>query len=127
MKKLDVKLNMSTAFHPQTDGQSEILNQILEQYLRTFCNYHQDDWLELLPFAEFSYNFDKCIYEDDSILCQLWATLSLGLAIRYPGEMCGWQRVCESFGENQGGAANNSVRCTRVYAKALRWEEGASA
>ena len=56
MKKLDVKLNMSTAFHPQTDGQSEILNQILEQYLRTFCNYHQDDWLELLPFAEFSYN-----------------------------------------------------------------------
>ena len=56
MKKLDVKLNMSTAFHPQTDGQSEILNQILEQYLRTFCNYHQDDWLELLPFAKFSYN-----------------------------------------------------------------------
>ena len=56
MKKLDVKLNMSTAFHSQTDGQSEILNQILEQYLWTFCNYHQDDWLELLPFAEFSYN-----------------------------------------------------------------------
>ena len=56
MKKLDVKLNMSTAFHPQTDGQSEILNQILEQYLRIFCNYHQDDWVELLPFAEFSYN-----------------------------------------------------------------------
>ena len=56
MKKLDVKLNMSTAFHPQTDGQSEILNQILEQYLRIFCMYHQDDWVDLLPFAEFSYN-----------------------------------------------------------------------
>ncbi len=53
---MDVKLNMLTAFHPQTNSQSEILNQILEQYLRTFCNYHQDDWLELLPFAEFSYN-----------------------------------------------------------------------
>ena len=56
MKKLDVKLNMSTAFHPQTDSQSEILNQILEQYLRIFCMYHQDDWVDLLPFAEFSYN-----------------------------------------------------------------------
>ena len=56
MKKLNMKLNMSTAFHPQTDGQSEILNQILEQYLQTFCNYHQDNWLELLPFTEFSYN-----------------------------------------------------------------------
>src|SRR5947207_11098235 len=56
MKKLDLKLNMSMAFYPQTDGQSEILNQILKQYLRTFCNYHQDDWLELLLFAEFSYN-----------------------------------------------------------------------
>jgi hypothetical protein len=56
MRKLDVKLNMSTAFHPQTDGQSEILNQILEQYLRIFCSYHQDNWVELLPFAEFSYN-----------------------------------------------------------------------
>jgi len=56
MAKLDVKLNMSTAFHPQTDGQSEILNQILEQFLRIFCSYHQDNWVELLPFAEFSYN-----------------------------------------------------------------------
>src|SRR5437762_1515114 len=56
MKKLNVHLNMSTAFHPQTDGQSEALNQVLEQYLRIFCTYHQDDWVELLPFAEFSYN-----------------------------------------------------------------------
>ena len=56
MKKLDVHLNMSMAFHPQTDGQSEALNQVLEQYLQIFCTYHQDDWVELLPFAEFSYN-----------------------------------------------------------------------
>ena len=56
MKKLDVHLNMSIAFHSQTDGQSEVLNQVLKQYLRIFCTYHQDDWIELLPFAEFSYN-----------------------------------------------------------------------
>jgi len=53
---LDVKPNMSTAFHPQTDGQTERVNQVLEQYLRAFCNYQQDDWQELLPLAEFAYN-----------------------------------------------------------------------
>ena len=56
MKKLDIHLNILTAFHPQTDGQSEALNQVLEQYLRIFCTYYQDDWVKLLLFAEFLYN-----------------------------------------------------------------------
>ena len=47
---------MSTAFHPQTDGQTERVNQTLEQYLRIFCNYQQDNWQQLLPLAEFAYN-----------------------------------------------------------------------
>jgi hypothetical protein len=53
---IDVKSNMSTAFHPQTDGQTERVNQVLEQYLRIFCNYQQDNWQELLPLAELAYN-----------------------------------------------------------------------
>jgi len=53
---LDVKPNLSTAFHPQTDGQTERVNQVLEQYLRAFCNYQQDNWQVLLPRAEFAYN-----------------------------------------------------------------------
>ena len=55
-KYLGIRRNLSTAFHPQTDGQTERVNAILEQYLRTYCNYQQDDWMELLPFAQFSYN-----------------------------------------------------------------------
>lgn len=47
---------MSTAHHPQTDGQSERTNQTLEQYLRSFSNYQQDNWSQLLPMAEFAYN-----------------------------------------------------------------------
>src|SRR5213078_2283608 len=46
----------STAFHPQTDGQTERTNQTAEQYLRIYCNYQQDNWYDLLPLAEFSYN-----------------------------------------------------------------------
>ena len=51
-----IKHNKSTAYHPQSDGQTERVNQVLEQYLRIFCDYQQDDWNELLPLAEFSYN-----------------------------------------------------------------------
>lgn len=53
---LKIKRRLSTAFHPQTDGQTERQNQILEQYLRCFCTYHQDDWYELLHRAQFCYN-----------------------------------------------------------------------
>jgi Transcriptional accessory protein len=53
---LGIKLATSTAYHPQTDGQTEHVNQELEQYLRLFANERQDDWDELLPLAEFSYN-----------------------------------------------------------------------
>src|SRR5262249_821029 len=53
---LAVKPNMSTAFHPQSDGQTERVNQVLGQYLSVFCEYQQDNWQELLPRAEFAYN-----------------------------------------------------------------------
>ena len=56
MRALGVDLSLSTAYHPRTDGQTEIVNQLLEQYLRCFTNYLQDDWIELLHFAEFAYN-----------------------------------------------------------------------
>jgi len=51
-----IRPRMSTAFHPQTDGQTERLNQTIEAYLRTFVSREQDDWVRLLPMAEFAYN-----------------------------------------------------------------------
>ena len=53
---LSINHRLSTAFHPQTDGQTERKNQTMEQYLRAFCNYELDNWVELLPLAEFAYN-----------------------------------------------------------------------
>ena len=55
-KILKVKIKLSSAYHPQTDGQTERINQVLEQYLRCTINYHQDNWAELLSLAEFAYN-----------------------------------------------------------------------
>ena len=56
MKKLDVNIRKSTAFRLQTDVQTERINQTLEHYLRQYCNYEQNDWYEMLPLAEYSYN-----------------------------------------------------------------------
>jgi len=54
--KLGMERRLSTAFHPQTDGQTERTNSILEQYLRAYINYQQDDWCGYLPLAEFASN-----------------------------------------------------------------------
>jgi transposase InsO family protein len=53
---LRINHRLSTAFYPQTDGQTERQNQTMDQYLRALCNYEQDNWVELLPLAEFAYN-----------------------------------------------------------------------
>jgi hypothetical protein len=55
-QNLGIKSSMSTAYHPQTDGQTERVNQSLENYLRIFCNHRQNDWEYFLPTAEFAYN-----------------------------------------------------------------------
>lgn len=47
---------LSTAFHPETDGQTEISNASMEQYLRAYTSYQQDDWVKWLGLAEFAAN-----------------------------------------------------------------------
>jgi len=53
---LGIKSKLLMAFHPQTDGQTERVNQELEQYLRMFINHRQEQWPEWLGTAEFAYN-----------------------------------------------------------------------
>ena len=54
-----IRANCSSAFHPQTDGQTERMNLVLEQYLRIYADYQQTDKASLLPLAKFSYNNSK--------------------------------------------------------------------
>ncbi|KAJ1041107.1 hypothetical protein NDA10_000258 [Ustilago hordei] len=55
-EQMGAKHSLSTAYHPQTDGQTERVNQVIEQYLRMYCNYEQNDWANLLDTAAFVYN-----------------------------------------------------------------------
>jgi len=55
-RMLEIETRLSTAFHPQTDGQTERINQELKQYLRFFVEHRQKDWPEWLASAEFAVN-----------------------------------------------------------------------
>ena len=49
---IGVKLKLSTAYHKQTDGQTEIMNRYIDQRLRPFVNHYQDNWSELIPLMD---------------------------------------------------------------------------
>jgi hypothetical protein len=55
-ENMDTKLNFSLAYHPQTDGQTERSNQVLEDMLRACALQHGSSWNKSLPYTEFSYN-----------------------------------------------------------------------
>jgi len=53
---LDIWLYITSGYHSKGDRQTEHMNQTLKQYLCVYCNYQQDNWSELLPLVEFTYN-----------------------------------------------------------------------
>lgn len=55
-ERLSIALKRSSSFHPESDGQTERINAMVEQYLRAFMNFHQNDWPDWLPLAEFALN-----------------------------------------------------------------------
>ncbi len=64
--QLGIQLKLSMVFHPQTDGQTECVNQCIEQYLCNFCSYQQDDWVDWIRLAEFQYN--NLIHESTHVI-----------------------------------------------------------
>jgi hypothetical protein len=54
--QLNIKQNISTVYHPQTDGQSEWANARVEQYLCIYGNTEQDNWVNLLPMVQYVHN-----------------------------------------------------------------------
>ena len=56
MKLCGIRTNISTSYHPQTDGVSEIMNRMVENFLRFYCSLRKNDWDRILPAAAFAYN-----------------------------------------------------------------------
>ncbi|MBW0505753.1 hypothetical protein O181_045468 [Austropuccinia psidii MF-1] len=55
-QNLKIARDLSTSFHPETDGKTERVNQILEKYIWMYVSYHQDYWYTWLPLSEFAHN-----------------------------------------------------------------------
>jgi transposase InsO family protein len=56
MQLMGIESALSTAFHPQTDGSTERINQEIEAYLSIFCTLNPEQWKQFLPMAEFTHN-----------------------------------------------------------------------
>ncbi|KAL0308934.1 UNVERIFIED_CONTAM: Transposon Ty3-G Gag-Pol polyprotein [Sesamum radiatum] len=63
---MGTELKFSTANHPQTDGQTERVNALVEEYLRHYESASQQNWVDLLDVAQFSYNLHKSSTTDMS-------------------------------------------------------------
>jgi hypothetical protein len=53
---MDAKLKRSTTFHPQTDGQTKVVNRIVVLLLRDYCSKHPKLWDEQIPYVQHAYN-----------------------------------------------------------------------
>jgi hypothetical protein len=129
---LGIKPHFSTAYHPQTDGQTEQVNQNIEQYLRLYATQRQDNWAELLPLAEFTYNNSK---HSSSEVTQFYANYAYnpamnGLAVS--GIKGASEEMAAKIKEVQEELKSTLVRASerhkRYYDKATRklpqWEVG---
>src|ERR1700733_14155799 len=108
---MDTRLKKSTAFHPQTDGQTEVVNKTMIQLLRGYCSKHPKLWDEHLCYVQHAYN--KALLHRDLLLRLvlvsyqglLWI-LSL-VEIPWLMDTVMWTR--------QLGSLNRSKRSTRQY------------
>jgi len=85
---LEIVTKLSTVFYPQTDGQTEQMNQELEQYLRFFVNHRQKDWPEWLASAEFVVNNKvHTVMKVSPFMANYERELRIGRDIRKRGEV----------------------------------------
>ncbi|MCO5563185.1 hypothetical protein L7F22_016822 [Adiantum nelumboides] len=55
-QSLETQLNLNTAYHPETDGQTERVNKVIEDMLRAYCNQQPQKWIKFLHLVKFAYN-----------------------------------------------------------------------
>jgi len=125
-KMLGIKTKLSTAFHPQTNGQTEKMNQELEQYLRMFIDHCQEQWPEWLGTAEFAYNNKAHSGTNMSPFeANNGRSPRMGFELRKKGRFEGAERFAKRMEEVQGkakAALTKAQEEMRWYANRKRGE-----
>ena len=85
MRFQGVQLAMSSSYHPQTDGQIEVVNRSLKQYLRTFTSDRPIEWVECLPLCEYWFNTNYHISTKCTPFEALYGVPSPKLLVYIPG------------------------------------------
>ncbi|KAB2836622.1 MAG: DDE-type integrase/transposase/recombinase [Caedimonadaceae bacterium] len=99
-QRLGTKISLTTAYHPQADGQTERTNRTLEDFLRHFVNSYHTDWDEQLPLAQFSYNNSVSVstgYTPFQIVHGVSPTTPIDLFERKPDEQLPEVVVTEAY------------------------------
>ncbi|GJJ75415.1 hypothetical protein EMPS_07773 [Entomortierella parvispora] len=111
-KLLDVKLALSSAYHLQTDGQTEVMNKTLKTMLRAFVDNKQSNWDQLLPSLEFAYSNYQRFHWLLSVLPRHWSTPSSPNSASQCAEQASPHR--RQFSHGAGHNAHPCPRCTPV-------------
>jgi len=123
---LGIKTKLSTAFYPQTDGQTERMNQELEQYLRMFIDHRQEQWPEWLGTAEFAYNNKAHSGTKVSLFeANNGRSLRMGFELRKKGRFEGAEKFAKKMEEVQSeakAALTKAQEKMRQYADRKRGE-----
>jgi len=101
-RMLEIESKLSMVFHSQIDGQTERVNQELEQYLRMFINYRQEQWPDWLGMAEFAYN--NKVYSSTKTLpfkANYGQNPRIGFEIRKKGKYKGAEKFATKMKEIQ--------------------------
>ena len=132
-RMLGIETRLSTAFHPQTDGQTEQMNQELEQYLRFFVEHRQKDWPEWLALAEFVMNNKvHTATKMLSFMANYGKEVRIGGDIRKKGKVesaTGFVERMKKVHEEAGVALKKTQQEMKKYAdrsrkKTEKWEKG---
>ena len=112
---LKIEGNPSTAYHPQTDGQTERYNATVEQYLRLYTNHPRNDWVEWLALAEFAHNQNTTVSGYSPFM------LNFGQQPNIRGEHCKTirQRICRNDARNVQIGKRIVGTCSKRYEEVL--------
>jgi hypothetical protein len=117
-KRLGTRFNMSTANHPQTDGQAERANGLIEEVLRSYVNIHQNDWDEHLSTVEYAAN--------DAVQASTGVTAFQGHLWPRPDQPAGSDGPAASARGRRGGppAAREHQGILRAHGRAVQGHSG---